>query len=135
MSDQFVYIQFVRFDQVKHTFHIAILCPSHVTDRIILPILFVSGIIPARSVGTGVLQCQFLLVKRGPGNIQAYGTYENNRPLLACKLQRQFYRFVGIGRCGDNDRIRSISPCQSFNLAHGSTIVQEAVVATKRPRE
>ena len=107
VADERFDVQLARGHKVQHGLEIALLCPAHEADRIILSPLFVSRVIAAWPVRARHLKGQFLFVKVGPRELEPRYAHQHDAPALAAHLRGLADRLVALGRCGDDYRIHA----------------------------
>ncbi len=103
--DQIADRQAAGGDQLDDSRHVAALRPAHVTDRVILAVLLVGAVIPARSVGAGQTQIDLLVVEGRPREVHPDVADDHHPAAITAQTGGQLERIAGRRRGGDDHRI------------------------------
>lgn len=98
MGDERAHVDLARGHQIKDRLEIALFGPAHIGERIVPPLVLVTGIIPARPIGTRHLKGQLLFKEDGAGQLQARHAHKHDAATLAAHgraLQHRLRRFGG----------------------------------------
>ncbi len=115
MGDQSRRTNSPRGDQVEEPFHVALLGPAHVTDRVVDAILLVRRVVPAGAVRARQPQLQLFFVVGVARHIHADHADRYDHGPVARQGGRDLHGIARAGRGGDQDRIGAAPQAEVFH--------------------
>ena len=99
-------------DQAQEGFHVALLGPANLADRVVEPMELVVRVVAARPVGAGESQLELLLVQGRSRQLQANVADDHHPAPVAREGGRQQHRIVRFGGGADEHRIGGVLPAR-----------------------
>ena len=109
MSDQRPHIDLLIGKELNECLHVAGLGPAHVTDRIVTPLLLISGIVTTRTVGARDAEVEFLFVIRLSLDVHTDRPHGHDDTAIACDGASQVDGIAAGGFGGDQDTVNACS--------------------------
>src|SRR5579863_5933051 len=101
MSNQRIHIDAAVRHHIHYRFKVPLRRPADVGKRVIMAVLFVSWVMPARSIGTGNLKRKFLFVEVVARKFKSRHANEYNPASFSAHKCRLVNGFVAPGGRGD----------------------------------
>ena len=102
VRDERFNLQLAIREKLEESVHVAGFAPADITDGIVTALLFISGVVPAWTVGSGNAEMEFLFVIELALEVHAYRADRNHHAAIARHLSCEIYR-IAVGRFGRND--------------------------------
>ena len=119
MADERFNVELTACHHVEDGFKVTLFCPANIGKRIVLPFVFVVGVIATRAVGAGDLEAEFFFIEVGTTEFQTRDTDQNDTPAFAGHTRCLGDRIIGFGGRGDNDSINTFTTTERHTRCDG----------------